>query len=136
MPKKKKKKKIPENYLKGSKNRSSKAAEIRRTAALYKAGKYIDIKAVQKSRVNQDVTKKRRSPLNEATKKALRKKAEGTRFKYGELASVYRKGQGAYLSSGSRNVSMAAWSMARVNSYMRGGPARKVDKDIYKRARK
>ena len=80
--------------------------------------------------------KKRRSPLNEATKKALKKKAEGTRFKYGALASVYRKGQGAYLSSGSRNVSMAAWSMARVNSYMRGGPARKVDKDIYKRARK
>ena len=80
--------------------------------------------------------KKRRSPLNEATKKALKKKAEGTRFKYGELASVYRKGQGAYLSSGSRNVSMAAWSMARVNSYMRGVPARKVDKDIYKRARK
>ena len=80
--------------------------------------------------------KKRRSPLNEATKKALKKKAEGTRFKYGELASVYRKCQGAYLSSGSRNVSMAAWSMARVNSYMRGGPARKVDKDIYKRARK
>ena len=64
-------------------------------------------------------------------KKALRKKAEGTKFKYRELASVYRKGQGAYLSSGSRNVTMAAWSMARVNSYMRGGPARRVDKDIY-----
>ncbi len=80
--------------------------------------------------------KKRRSPLNEATKKALRKKAEGTRFKYAELASVYRKGQGAYLSSGSRNVTMAAWSMARVNSYMKGGPARKVDKAIYTKARK
>ena len=80
--------------------------------------------------------KKRRSPLNEATKKALRKKAEGSRFKYAELASVYRKGQGAYLSSGSRNVTMAAWSMARVNSYMKGGPARKVDKAIYTKARK
>ena len=80
--------------------------------------------------------KSRRSPLNEKTKKALRKKAEGTKFTYGELASVYRKGQGAYLSSGSRNVTMAAWSMARVKSYMRGGPARKVDKDIYDRTRK
>ena len=79
--------------------------------------------------------KSRRSPLNEKTKKALRSKAEGTRFTYGELASVYRKGQGAYLSSGSRNVTMAAWSMARVNSYMRGGPARRVDKDIYNKAR-
>ena len=80
--------------------------------------------------------KSRRSPLNEKTKKALRSKAEGTRFTYGELASVYRKGQGAYLSSGSRNVTMAAWSMARVNSYMRGGPARRGDKDIYNKARK
>ena len=80
--------------------------------------------------------KSRRSPLNEKTKKALRSKAEGTRFTYGELASVYRKGQGAYLSSGSRNVTMAAWSMARVNSYMRGGPARRVDNDIYNKATK
>ena len=40
-------------------------------------------------------------PLNEKTKKALRDKAEGTRFTYGELAQVYRRGQGAYLSSGS-----------------------------------
>ena len=79
--------------------------------------------------------KSRRKPLNEATKKALRKKAEGTRFTYGELAQVYRKGQGAYLSGGSRNVSMGAWAMGRVNSYMRGGPARKVDKDIYNKAR-
>ena len=80
--------------------------------------------------------KSRRSPLNEKTKKALRSKPERTLFTYGELASVYRKGQGAYLSSGSRNVTMAAWSMARVNSYMRGGPARRVDKDIYNKARK
>ena len=79
--------------------------------------------------------KSRGKPLNEATKKALRKKAEGTKFTYGELAQVYRKGQGAYLSGGSRNVSMGAWAMGRVNSYMRGGPARKVDKDIYNKAR-
>ena len=26
--------------------------------------------------------------------------------------------------------------MARVNSYMRGGPARKVDRDIYNKTRK
>ena len=70
MPKKKKKRKIPENYLKGSKNRSSKAAEISRTAALYKAGKFIDIKAVQKSRVNQDVTKKKKKSTKRGNKKS------------------------------------------------------------------
>jgi len=76
-------------------------------------------------------------PLNEATRRALKEKAEGTRFTYGELAAVYRRGQGAYLSSGSRNVPMAAWAMGRVNSYVSGqGGARKADGDIYKKARK
>ena len=75
-------------------------------------------------------------PLHEKTKKALREKAEGSRFTYGELAQVYRRGQGAYLSSGSRNVSMAAWAMGCVNSYISGkGGARKADSDIYSKAR-
>ena len=77
-----------------------------------------------------------RKPLSEKTKAALRKKAEGSRFTYGQLAQVYRRGQGAYLSSGSRNVPMAAWAMGRVNSFMSGkGGARKADKDIYKKTR-
>ena len=56
----------------------------------------------------------KRKPLSESVKKSLKKKAEGTRFTYGQLAKVYRRGQGAYLSGGSRNVSMAAWAMGRV----------------------
>ena len=39
-------------------NKSAKAAEIKRTAKLYKEGKFIDIAAVIKSRVDQDATKK------------------------------------------------------------------------------
>ena len=78
--------------------------------------------------------RKRRKPLSEAVKKALKEKADGTRFFYGELAEVYRKGQGAYLSSGSRNVPMAAWAMGRVNSFISGrGGARKADADILKK---
>ena len=73
MPRKKKKKsKIPENYLKGSKNRSAKAAEIRRTAEAYRKGEYIDIKAVQKSRVNQDVTKKKKKSTKRKNKKSTK----------------------------------------------------------------
>ena len=34
--------------------------------------------------------KSRRKPLSAATKNSLKKKAEGTKFKYGELAKVYR----------------------------------------------
>ena len=80
--------------------------------------------------------KSRRKPLSESVKNSLKKKAEGTKFKYGELAKVYRKGQGVYLSGGSRNVPMAAWAMGRVNSYMRGDKARTVDMAIYKSYRK
>ena len=73
----------------------------------------------------------KRKPLSAAVVKSLKKKAEGTRFTYGQLARVYRRGQGAYLSGGSRNVSMAAWAMGRVNSFVSGkGGARKADADI------
>ena len=77
-----------------------------------------------------------RKPLSEKTKAALRKKADGSRFTYGQLAQVYRRGQGAYLSSGSRNVPMSSWAMGRVNSFISGkGGARKADNDIYKKTR-
>ena len=73
-------------------------------------------------------------PLSESVKKSLKKKAEGTRFTYGQLAKVYRRGQGAYLSGGSRNVPMAAWAMGRVNSFVSGkGGARKADADILRK---
>ena len=42
---------VPAKYLKNKKNPKSKvAAEIKRTAKAYKEGRYIDLKAVQKSR--------------------------------------------------------------------------------------
>ena len=76
----------------------------------------------------------KRKPLSAAVVKSLKKKAEGTRFTYGQLARVYRRGQGAYLSGGSRNVSMAAWAMGRVNSFLSGkGGARKADADILRK---
>ena len=73
-------------------------------------------------------------PLSAAVEKNLREKAKKTRFTYGQLARVYRRGQGAYLSGGSRNVSMAAWAMGRVNSFVSGkGGARKADADILRK---
>ena len=105
------------------------------TAEKYKRGEYIDIKAINKSRSAQD--KPKRKPLSEKTKETLRKKADKSRFTYGQLAQVYRRGQGAYLSSGSRNVPMAAWAMGRVNSFISGkGGARKADADILQKKKK
>jgi hypothetical protein len=41
---------VPKKYLSGSKSKSSKASEIKKTAELYKKGLYIDVKSVSKSR--------------------------------------------------------------------------------------
>ena len=78
----------------------------------------------------------RRRPLSAQVKAALRKKAKASkRYTYGTLAKVYRRGQGAFLSSGSRpKIPMAAWSMARVNSFLRG--SRKHDLDLRRKRRK
>ena len=51
---------VPKKYLSGAKNKAAKAAEIKRTAEAYRKGEFIDIKAVSKSRVAQNVTKKRK----------------------------------------------------------------------------
>ena len=60
---------IAKKYLSGSKNRAAKAAEIKRTAKAYKRGEYIDIKAVQKSRVAQNVTTKKKKKTSQRKRK-------------------------------------------------------------------
>ena len=87
--------------------------------------------------LNEYNKKQSRKPLGEQVKKALLKKAEESNFTFSQLAAVFRRGQSAYLSSGSKNVSMHAWSMARVNSFISGkGAARKADADIYSKNQK
>ena len=69
-----------------------------------------------------------------SAQKSLREKAKNSKYTYGQLAQVYRRGQGAYVSSGSRGTSMAAWSMGRVNSFIRGGHSQ--DNDIKRGVKK
>ena len=65
---------VPKKYLSGAKNKAAKAAEIKRTSEAYKRGEFIDIKAVQKSRVNQDGTKKKKT-RRKTTERRSRKKS-------------------------------------------------------------
>jgi len=81
-------------------------------------------------------SKPKRKPLSDSVKSTLRKKAAGTKFTPSQLQAVYRRGQGAYLSSGSKNVPMSAWAMGRVNSFVTGkGGARKADADLLKKTK-
>ena len=78
----------------------------------------------------------RRKPLSARVISVLRAKAKNRKnITLGQLKKVYRRGQGAWLSSGSRpRISMAAWSMARVNSFLRG--SRKHDTDLRRKKKK
>ena len=74
-------------------------------------------------------------PLSATVKKNLQARArKSTRYTYGDLVKVYRRGQGAYLGAGSRpGVSMSAWAFGRVRSFIRGGAH---DQDIRRAAAK
>ena len=60
---------VAKKYLSRAKNKAAKAAEIKRTSELYKKGAYIDIKAVQKSRVAQDGRKTKKKTTKRKRKK-------------------------------------------------------------------
>ena len=78
----------------------------------------------------------RRKPLSARVLSILRAKAKTRKtITLGQLRKVYRRGQGAWLGSGSRpRVSMSAWAMARVNSFLRG--SRKHDTDLRRKKKK
>tara|TARA_R110002153_G_scaffold61782_2_gene166540 strand:- start:62 stop:442 length:381 start_codon:yes stop_codon:yes gene_type:complete len=53
------------------------------------------------------------------------------------IEKILLKGKGAYYSSGSRpNQTAFSWAYGRLASVIMGGPARKVDKDIWNKYKK
>ena len=78
----------------------------------------------------------RRRKLSARVISTLRAKAKNRKnITLGMLKKVYRRGQGAYLSSGSRpRTSMQSWSLGRVNSFLRG--SRKHDTDLRRKKKK
>lgn len=71
------------------------------------------------------------------TREKLKKKAEDRKAPLGALVTVYEKGLGAYYSSGSRpGMTAHQWAMARVNSFLKGGKAQRVDAAQWKQVQK
>jgi len=108
------------------------AANKKDMAEDYRKGKKISFLKFKKRVEAKKGAKVKAKPLSAATKATLQKKAKSSGISYSTLVKVYRRGQGAWLSSGSRRgASMAAWAMGRVNSYIRG--SRKHDTDLRKK---
>ena len=61
-----------------------------------------------------------------------------SKFSKSKLDAVYKRGLGAYYSSGSRpKTSAHAWAMGRVKSFVTGkGGARKADADLFRSRKK
>jgi hypothetical protein len=80
---------------------------------------------------------KKKKKVKGSTRTALKNKAEDSNAPLGALTTVYNKGLGAYVSSGSRpGMTAQQWAMARVNSFLKGGKARKVDSAQWKQVQK
>lgn len=80
------------------------------------------------------VAKKRKAKPKSKPKKNMGRYSSipgAGRFSKSTLDKVYKRGLGAYYSSGSRRVSASAWAMGRVKSFVSGkGGARKADADL------
>ena len=71
----------------------------------------------------------------EENEKALANKAKESGEPLGDLKKVYKRGLAAYASGHRPGMTQHQWAMARVNSYIKGGKARTVDKDVRESAK-
>ena len=88
----------------------------------------------------EEAKKKKKKKPRKISKKvdaALKKKAKKYNAPVGALKAVYRKGMGAFYTSGARPGQNAhSWAMGRVNSFLKGGKARKVDSAQWNQVKK
>jgi hypothetical protein len=82
--------------------------------------------------VEEVLTEKKRSNVTAS----LKNKAEKTGAPMGALRAIYNKGLAAWRTGHRPGASAHQWAMARVNSVLTGGPARKVDAAQWKQIQK
>lgn len=67
---------------------------------------------------------------------ALKNKSEKSGVPMRTLRAVYNRGLAAWRTGHRPGVSQHQWAHARVSSFLTNGPARKVDKDLWEKAKK
>jgi len=86
--------------------------------------------------MTEDQRKAVHEKLSAKIKKALKNKAKKANAPQGALTTVYNKGLAAWRTGHRPGASQHAWAMARVNSFLAGGPARKVDSAQWNQVKK
>ena len=131
--KNKKTKNIPKKYTNklSTKDKKKQLKNIERSKKSYKRGVYVD-------RPKLKSFKNKKSQWILKFEKKYNHKITDQNFIHNNIISkkgqnlILKKGRGAYYSSGSRpNQTSSSWAYARLASVIIGGPARKVDKNIW-----
>jgi len=77
----------------------------------------------------------RRKPLSARVISSLRAKAKTRKnITLGQLKTVFRRGQAAWLTGSRPRIGMQQWSFARINKLIRRGRTSSYDKDLVRRA--
>ena len=123
---------VPKRYSSGlsKKDKQKQLKNLKTSKRSYKRGKYVSRPKLKsyKSKKSSWTQKFHKLYPNAKTLKQI---SDATRIPKGALSSVKKKGMGAYYSSGSRpNQTAESWGLARMYSYILGGPTRRVDKHI------
>ena len=123
---------IPDNYLKGLKGYE----RTKQIKSIFEGKARPKTKAKSKeSSYTIQFNKKYGEQLSKMKGgKSKRNISKITGIPYKALDEVMKKGEKAYFTSGSRpNQTPQSWGRARMYSYILGGDARKIDKEITKR---
>ena len=136
MKKKKSERKIPKHYVSGlsKKDKEKQKRSLRKAQQSYKqkrgSKKYVD-RPKLKSYKNKKSSWTQKFHKLHPNAKTLKQISDATGIPKGALSAVKKKGMGAYYSSGSRpNQTAESWGLARMYSYILGGPTRRIDKHI------
>ena len=123
---------IPKQYSSGlsKKDKNKQLRSLKKSRKSYKKGKYISRPKLKSFKDKKSSWTQRFHKLHPQAK-TLKQISDVTGIPKPALSAVKRKGMGAYYSSGSRpNQTAESWGLARMYSYILGGPTRKIDHHI------
>jgi len=123
---------LPKHYYSNlsRKDKKKQLKSLKKSQRSYKRGKYVPRPKLKSFKEKKSSWTQKFHKLHPDAK-TLKQISDVTGIPKPALSAVKRKGMGAYYSSGSRpNQTAESWGLARMYSYILGGPTRKIDHHI------
>ena len=123
---------LPKRYYTklSKKDKNKQLKSLKKSKKYYKKGKYYTRPKLKSFKQKKSSWTQKFHKLYPDSKN-LKQISDSTGIPKAALSAVKKKGMGAYYSSGSRpNQTAESWGLARMYSYILGGPTRRVDKHI------